>query len=309
MQKNQTKKIWITVPLFVFTILLPSYVASDSQTGSEFILLKKPASEPIISTRAFVGPIQPPSLSARAFLVYDPATGQILFSHNKAEQLPIASLTKLVTALVVMGDSGFTKPILVAGADRTTTRPSLNLQSGDQVLPKDLVGAMLVGSANDAATTLANHFSTAGEFPEKMNALAGGLGMSDSHFSNPAGFDSGGNYSTAEDLMKLVEYARNKLPYEKIWQKRDYSFVSQGGRKYSIRNSSQVGSKNSNIKLIKTGQTPAAKGNLVALFTDGDKNLVSIVLGSEDRDGETAALIDYVALNLFQPGLVAGASR
>lgn len=292
MKKNQTKKFWILVPLFVFAIFPPSFVANDSQAHSVFILPEKNQS-------AFVGPIQPPNLSARAFLVYDPETGKILFSNNGEKQLPIASLTKLVTALVAMSDSDFNRPITVKGGDKTMIRPLLNLQAGDKVMPKDLVGAMLVGSANDAATTLANHFSSSGEFTVRMNALAAGLGMSDSHFSNAAGFDVADNYSTAKDLIKLVEYSRKKLPYEELWQDRDYSFVSQNGTAYSIRNSSNIGALNSNIKLIKTGQTPAAKGNLVAFFSDGQRNLISIILGSEDREGETIALLDYMAAQSY----------
>lgn len=287
-QKNQTKKFWIVIPLFVFAIFFPSFAANDSQARSVFIL-------PAKNQDIFVGPIQPPSMTARAFLVYDPENGKIIFSNNEEQQLPIASLTKLVTALVAMSDSDFNRPITVSGGDKTMVRPLLNLQAGDKVMPKDLVGAMLVGSANDAATALANHFSTEEEFTVRMNALAAGLGMSNSHFSNAAGFDLAGNYSTAKDLIKLVEYSRKKLPYEKLWQNRDYSFVSQNGTKYFIRNSSNIGAINSNIKLIKTGQTPAAKGNLVAFFSDGQRNLISIILGSEDREGETAALLDYVA--------------
>ncbi len=232
--------------------------------------------------------------TAREVLVYDLASGQLLVSQNADQQVPIASLTKLMTALVVYQSPNFDVPITVAKQDQVDVEPTLHLKVGDRVMPEQLVEAMLLGSANDAANTLANHFPNQATFLGEMNATAAALGMDSTHYTTPIGFDIAGNYSTASDLAKLVNAALKVLPYDQVWQKQSYSFTSLNGNAYSVENSNALVRANPNIFSIKTGQTPDALGNMIVEAKgSAGQSIISIVLGSTDRDADTLAAVDY----------------
>lgn len=240
----------------------------------------------------------PLSVSAKSVLAYDIESGKTLIDRNSSQKLAIASLTKLMTSIVAMEDPGFADAVVIGPADHTSIAPVLSIRNGDKVMPLDLVKSMLVGSANDAALTIGNHFPDKGTFVEKMNAKAKELGMSDTHFDNPVGFDSPDNYSTAADLQKLVEYALKVLPYDQIWQSANYSFKSVEGHVYSIRNSNDLVFKNNYIHSIKTGYTPAALENMIVEAENPEgKKIVALVLGSSDRDTNTKKVVDYIFQN------------
>jgi D-alanyl-D-alanine carboxypeptidase (penicillin-binding protein 5/6) len=235
-----------------------------------------------------------PKFNAKSILVYEPDSDAILFSQNSDEKLPVASLTKLMTALISYSDPDFTKPIVITSKDQVNVSPSLHLRVGDSVQPLDLMKAMLVGSANDAAQTLANHFPDSKTFIAAMNAKAQEIGLTCTHFSTPIGFDVQGNYSCASDMQKLVEYAMKTLPYDEIWKNIDYSFVSSKGNKYSIKNSNKLVLTHKNVRSIKTGFTNEAQGNMVAQIEGPNGNkVVAIILGAKNRDTETMKAANY----------------
>jgi serine-type D-Ala-D-Ala carboxypeptidase (penicillin-binding protein 5/6) len=239
-----------------------------------------------------------PDMDAKALLVYQPDSGQILVSKNADLELPIASITKLMTALVVIESAGFLEPITITERDQLDVAPNLKLKVGDEVMPIDLVKAMLVGSANDAALTLANHFPNRVEFVAKMNMKAVEYGMFNTNFSNPMGFDSDYNYSSAADLNILVEKAMTYLPYDQIWQSNNYSFKSQAGNTYRIQNSNDLVFTHRNIKSIKTGLTPKSMESMIALARNSqNEEIITIVLDTSDRNKETLQLVDYVFKN------------
>jgi D-alanyl-D-alanine carboxypeptidase (penicillin-binding protein 5/6) len=233
--------------------------------------------------------------SSRAMLVYDLKTGKILLDRNSDLKLQTASLTKLMTAIVASAETDFSKPIEIANNDHSSVKPVLGLKNADLILPEDLVKAMLVGSANDAAITLANHFGGQNQFVEKMNAKALELGMVNSHFDNPVGFDSANNYSTANDLRKLTDFAIAKLPFDLIWKTNNLQIKSALGNSYFIKNSNTLVSHRPDIKSIKTGLTPLALGNMIveAQNAKGDQ-IVSINLGAINRNSSTLEEVDYI---------------
>ncbi len=256
----------------------------------------------------------PLDLNAKAVFVFDLQSKTELFSENENKRLPIASLTKMITALVAQEDRDFNKPITITSEDQLQIAPILGLRLGDKVMPKDLVNAMLVGSANDAAWTLANHLPNRDVFVAKMNAKARDLGMINTSFANPVGFDDANNFSTVADLNKLVLEALSKLPYEQIWQKINYNFeslvetspdaglgpvmVTVKPTKYFIKNSNDLVFKYSNIKSIKTGQTPGALENMVSEASNAQGNkVVTILLGANDRNAETLKVVNYAFTN------------
>jgi len=228
-------------------------------------------------------------------LVYDANTNLDLYTKNTDAELPIASLTKLMTAIVASESGNFDQPIIITSEDQVNVSPSLHLKVGDKVLPRDLMFSMLIGSANDAAQTLADHFPDQNTFLNKMNLKAEDLGMTHTHFTTPIGFDTPGNYSSASDLKILVNYAINHLPYQLIWQQKSYYFVSAFGNEYAVANSNPLVVDHPNILSIKTGNTAEALGSMIVLARDGaGREVISVILDSAQREKDTLAAVDYV---------------
>ena len=148
----------------------------------------------------------PGSISAKAAVLYEPVTGEILYGKNEDKALPMASTTKIMTAIVV-AEKCKTDEILTIGPESVGVEgSSAYLREGDEYTVEELLYALLLQSANDAATALA--FYTAGgieEFADMMNQKAGDLGLDNTHFTNPHGLDDDEHYTTAKDLALMLE--------------------------------------------------------------------------------------------------------
>jgi D-alanyl-D-alanine carboxypeptidase len=235
-------------------------------------------------------------VTADGFLVYDVSSGSILAEKNGTEKFYVASLTKLMTALVSYDETDLNQRYIIAPDDSLDVSPELKLKQGDKVLAWDLFNAMLVGSANDAAKALA-HFAAdfiGKDFVDLMNQKAQELGMADSHFSNPMGFDSKYNYSTAEDLKKLVDKTQSLPAFTELGKKTVYKFTSEFGNSYGVTATNKLISSDSEVQAIKTGSTPNAKEAMITKITRNNHSVIVIVLSSQDREGDTLKLSDEV---------------
>ena len=232
------------------------------------------------------------SISAKSFLVFDLTTGQDLLKKNAEQKVNIASLTKLLTGLVAYEKTDLNKSFTISPKDVLDVKPSLGLKSGDTVKALDVFNAMLVGSTNDAALALADFTNreTEENFILLMNSKAESLGMKDSNFSNPMGFDSQYNYSTAEDLKKLIIETEKLAAFTNLGRRTSYQFISDDGKAYSVEATNKLLTTHREIEAIKTGSTPGAGGAMVTKFKMGDTAIVLIVLGSKDREGDTLKL-------------------
>lgn len=272
-------------------------VTADLPRASDDVQKSKPI---LSSTEISLQPVKDPALisdaiSAKSALVFDYDSGKILYKKNPNWELPIASLTKLMNIAVVLSDPNYNKPITITAGDKLSQAPILDLKVGDRVMPEDLIKSMLVGSANDAALTLSNHFAGDQGFIQQMNAMANELGLRRSHFSTPIGFDVAGNYSTVNDLEIVAKYALAHYPYSDIWKNNNFSFISEDGNKYSIENSNDLVFQQPNIKSVKTGYTPEALGNMIVLANDqSGRKIVAIILGSQDRDKDMLTLVNDI---------------
>jgi D-alanyl-D-alanine carboxypeptidase (penicillin-binding protein 5/6) len=266
---------------------------SSSQTANP-----ESATAPTLSAAPTLNPlIAAPQVTAQSALVFQ-LGGPVLYSINPDAQVSIASLTKLMTALIVMQDPRHTQPITITAADHVDTNPVLHLKTGDSVYPDDLVHAMLVGSANDAALTLANHFGLPNQtFIQRMNAEATSLGMTNTMFSTPIGFDTPDNYSTARDLRKLINIALTALPFSETDQADSYTFHSANptGGTYTIQATSHLPDTDASVRVLKTGFTDDAKQAMVAESDIQGRTVISVVLQSDNRDADSATLLHYVA--------------
>lgn len=233
-------------------------------------------------------------IKAKSFLAFDLASGEALISRNADDELGIASLTKLMTGLVTYENANLNSNFAITGKDRVDVQPYLGLYRGDEVKALDVFNAMLIGSNNDAAQALADFTaSTTGQnFVGLMNKEAANLEMAHSHFSNPIGFDSQYNYSTANDLEKLISQTEKLSAFMDLGRRESYKFSGAAGKTYSTVATNKLIKNHPDIAAIKTGYTDYSAGAMATKIKIGAHDIVILVLGSWDREGDTLKLKD-----------------
>lgn len=231
-------------------------------------------------------------ISAKSFIAFDLDTGQTLLEKNPDEKLGIASLTKLMTALVAYKELNLNQTINIEKKGLVNVSPVLHLKEGDRVRILDLFNAMLIGSANDAAQVLAESTEdkTGAKITDLMNSEAGSLEMAGSLFSNPVGFDSVNNYSTASDLKKLILQTQKFSAFTDIGRRNKYDFISDSGTHYKITATNRLLNQAPNIYAIKTGFTERSGGSMATKIILGTTKIGLVVLGSENRENDTLEL-------------------
>lgn len=164
-----------------------------------------------------------PEISALSFVVADTRTGEILFSHNENARLPIASTTKILTCLTVLENARLDDIVTVSAGACGVEGSSVYLYEGEKISVKDLLYALMLESANDAAVCLAEYVSGGvDEFATLMNERAKSLSLSNSHFNNPHGLEDAEHYSTAFDLAKLWCEAMKNDVFREIVSTKSY---------------------------------------------------------------------------------------
>ena len=240
----------------------------------------------------------PPDIQASAYVLYDPGTTQELAARAPGVVTPMASTTKLMTAIVTLDKAKLNERATVPpGA--TIGGSTAGLVVGEQLSVGDLLTALLVGSGNDSAITLATHVSGSEEaFVEAMNVRARELGLENTSFANPHGLDQEGHFSTARDLITLATAAMSRPPIRERVDDRRASIPGRGGPPPRV-----LVSKNDLLERdafadgIKTGFTNGAGHALVARSTrDGVGSLYLSMLGSpseRQRAEDAKRMLDW----------------
>jgi D-alanyl-D-alanine carboxypeptidase (penicillin-binding protein 5/6) len=242
--------------------------------------------------------LQPPSLSSPAAVLEDLDGGQVLTSKASRARRPIASLTKIMTALIVLSRAEPEEIAVVSANAAATGGSSLGLVAGERIQVRQLLYALLMQSSNDAAVALAEHVSgSVGAFLGLMNGRAKALGMTDSFFTSPSGLDDRG-YSSARDLAIVTRTAFEHPLFERIVRTKFHDIPAPSGPPRRIQNR--------NILLWlypgaiggKTGFTTPAGHCLIAAADRDGVRLLAVALGSggEDAGGvfnDGAALLNY----------------
>ncbi|MDQ6836733.1 MAG: hypothetical protein M3016_11160 [Actinomycetota bacterium] len=248
-----------------------------------------------------------PRLSARAAILFAPATQQTLYAANAYRAGAIASTTKLMTALVVLDHihrlgTVFTEPHYYPAA----VDSQIGLVPGERVTVHDLLLALMLPSADDAAENLAynigrgpGHWSlnrAVGRFVAMMNARARSLGLRHTHYSTPIGLDTPGNYSTASDLVRLAAYDLGHSRFFARIVGLGQAALHSGNQVRYVLNRNDLVRRYGWIHGVKTGHTAAAGYVLVASGHRSGMTLISAVLGTSSeasRDANALALLDY----------------
>lgn len=249
-----------------------------------------------------VGSLPVPIVSARAVFIEDLITNTVLYQKNANISLPIASTTKIMTALVG-GEHFKQNTIFTIGNSVNIPGSKVGLSLGENLSFRSLLYGMLLNSGNDAAFAIAENYpgGVLG-FVSAMNKKALDLNLHNTHFDNPAGFDSPNHYSSAADLAKITEEALKDYQLTRIFATKETSIVSLD-KKYShkLNNLNKLLTQMNGVLGVKTGTTEQAKENLVTLVERDNHRVLVVVLGSDDRFGETTGLIDWVYTNVIWP--------
>jgi len=238
-----------------------------------------------------------PDLKAKSAIVYDTQTSRFLFAMDTKKRLPIASLTKIMSAVIVFEKLNFDDVVTVGKESVRVDGDKRDLTAGERIKVSNLLAMMLIKSSNDAAYALVTHAKTKNfDFVAEMNAKARELSMNDTLFLDAAGLNDNG-YATVQDLVKLVVYSNR---YKNIWQllrEKEITITSEDGAViHTVENTNQLLDEIPNISGGKTGYTDLALGCMVLMVDiPGHKDtIISIILGSSDRFGDTRKLVDWI---------------
>lgn len=237
--------------------------------------------------------LRPPEISAPSAVLADLDSGQVLFQKDARQRRPIASITKIATALVVLERSDPQELVTVsataAGDGITPGVSELGLQAGEQIRVDDLVYALMLQSANDAAVALAEHVSgSVDAFVRAMNAEARRLGMRHTRFYSPNGLDDRG-YSTALDLARLTRAAYAEPLFERIDTTRFHEIASPSGPPREIQNRNVLLWLYKGAIGGKTGFTTAAGFCVVAVAQREGIRLAAVILDAPGEPFSAAA--------------------
>ena len=263
------------------------------------------------SPSATKDPHEIPQLLASSALVIDATTGKEIYKKNPAEKKGVASLSKIITAILGVEHLHLADPITATKEATLMEGDAGSIHPGEQFTFEQLLQTMLIESSNDAATAIAEHIgrklgATTFEesqqiFVDLMNQKAGELGLLNTTFKTPTGLDSDtstiSNYSTAEDLSHLILYS---LKYPEIWQisaSENASFTSLGGFSHSLHNINILTHDTSGIKGGKTGYTDLSGGSVIVLADDekgGQKIIIILNSTFDGRFNDAKSLIQWM---------------
>ena len=264
--------------------------SGPSQAGSK----RAPTAAPFIDS-PFTRPVEAPPITARAALLVDMGERTIVFAKNPGERRPPASLAKLATAIVALEQAPPDTRIQVPESAAAEPPVLAGLRPGEVFTLQDLLFAMLLPSANDAAVTIADGIGGQDYTVAQMNDLASRLDLNDTRFGNPSGQDADDQYSTAFDMAVLAADAMDRFPLLAQIVATQVHVIPAGSanRSYSVRNLNGLLWSYEGAIGVKTGQTAQAGGNLIAAAQRGARRLMVVLLGSDDRLADAETLLDF----------------
>jgi len=237
-----------------------------------------------------------PEINAMAAVVIEESTGRVLYSKNPTDRRSIASTTKIMTAIIALENGKLDDEITVSKRAASTGGSVLGLRTGQKYTMKDMLYALLLISANDAAVAIAEHIGgTVEGFAEMMNKKAKELGATNSRFVSPHGLDTDNQYSTAYDVAIITRYALKNKVFSEIVATSTFQIPG-----HSLYNTNELLGAYPGLDGVKTGYTSKAGRCLVTTAKRDGMRLITVVLGSPTRTARAKAsrdLLDYAFEN------------
>jgi len=279
---------------FIFLKLTSSSIKNFSEAPKD---LEKILPTPALYPRN-LGKTPIPPLTARSYIVLDADSGTSLLEREAKLATAPASTTKIMTALVSLENYRLDQ-ILEVPEVKGIEGQKIKLLTGEKISAENLLYALLVASANDAAITLARDFPGGGEgFIWAMNQKAKELNLENTHFTNPVGYDDPNHYSTAADLARLALTAMKNEKFAQIVGTERINITDREGKiTHEMTNVNTLLGELPGVKGIKTGWTQEAGECLVTFLEQNNHRIIISLLGSKDRFKETKLITEWVLAN------------
>jgi serine-type D-Ala-D-Ala carboxypeptidase (penicillin-binding protein 5/6) len=266
--------------------LTPS-VAIAKKIGTQSV----PVRTAIASNRVSLWRVAP----AHGILLKELKSGHVLYEHDAGKRMSPASLTKIMSALVILERGQLDDFVTISPNAARAHKTHLRIKAGQVFRLEDLLKAMLIVSANDACLAALEHVGgDETQFVALMNAKAAALGLLDTHFSNGCGFDSPDHYSTAEDLATLSVMALDQPIFKQLVREERATITPVNGhRAYVLHNTNRLLGRIPGVEGIKTGFTSKAGRCLIAKVSQNGSDLLLVILNSKRRWNTATNLIAY----------------
>lgn len=282
---NQTTKTSLASPLpQLLTHVLPQVLGESNEYF-------KPKVDRVLSSK-----VKKPEVTALSAISYDLSTDTLVYSKNIDRRLPIASLTKIMTATVALENSELDKEFTVSHAAANIGEDSMGLGEGEELPLSELLYGLMLNSGNDAAEVIAEGSQFGRDnFVYLMNRKAEYLGLTNTHFTNPSGLEGDGNqYSTATDLLVMTRYALEKPYFAQVASTYQHDIdQTEKHKEYHLYNETNLLTSYPGVKGVKTGYTYEAGLCLVSYLEYDGHRIIAILLNAQNRREEMKELLDY----------------
>ena len=291
--KNNIHKKNLLVILIILILNFTSVVYADDIDDLEII----DWSDKILET---TNTSEETKINSRAAVIYDRKSQKIIWGKKENERRPMASTTKIMTAIVVLENANLSDTVTVSKKAGGTGGSRLELKAGDKITVNNLLYGLLLVSGNDAAVALAEYVGGSVEgFAQMMNKKASELGLENTHFVTPHGLDMQEHYTTAFELAKMADYALNIEKFAQIVNTKNIT-ISISGRSKNLTNTNELLGNLNGVNGVKTGFTNGANRCLVTSVNRDGMNIITVVLGADtkkDRTNDSVKLIEYAYQN------------
>jgi D-alanyl-D-alanine carboxypeptidase len=269
--------------MMAFAATFAAVALASSSLWSSAPVLPEPAVE------------QPPELTARTWILYDADTGVVLAARDADQERAMASVTKIMTALVTIENAELDDRVRVSARAAAVGEAEIGLYAGELWTVRELLAAIMVRSANDAAVALAEHVGGSVEgFAAMMNEKAAQLGLEHSQFVNPHGLDAPDHYTSAADLVVMAEAALEHPYLAQLARTKLVTFrPTPEGVNRKAQSTNKLLGVYPGVVGLKTGFTARAALVLVGATEANGRKLISVVMGSHAHFDDTRKLVDY----------------
>jgi serine-type D-Ala-D-Ala carboxypeptidase (penicillin-binding protein 5/6) len=281
-----------TVGVFIGLLLSGAAIGAPS-----IALAKSVAAQPVPVRTAIATHQFPPwrVAPAHGILLKELNSGRVLYEHDAGKRMSPASLTKIMSALVILEKGQLDDLVTISPNAARAHKTHLRMKAGQVFRLEDLLRAMLIVSANDACLAAVEHVGgDEAQFVTLMNAKAAALGLADTHFSNGCGFDNPDHYSTAEDLATLSVMALDQPIFRQLVRE-EHAIITpvNDHRSYMLHTTNRLLGRIPGVEGIKTGFTSKAGRCLIAKVSQNGSDLLLVILNSKRRWNTATNLIAY----------------